>query len=211
MDCAQITGNSCRQYDNIMVLSSTWLISMGSLTNILNQGTLAAALADTELQSLLYQELKIIARAKIRKQTVNTTNTTALVHEAFIKLTKNTTNRHWSDRHHFFSTAAIAMRNILVDQARKHLAEKRGSGADHTQWQEGQSEFEQECAQLMALNDALNQLERIDPGIADMINLKYFVGLSMDETAEIMHVSQRTLERQWQKAKVMLNLWLTEN
>jgi RNA polymerase sigma factor (TIGR02999 family) len=184
---------------------------MGSVTSLLNQGTLAAALADTELQTLLYQELKIIARSKIRKQATGRTNTTALVHEAFIKLSSTTTNRNWTNRHHFFSTAAITMRHILVDQARAHLTEKRGSGIVDMEWQDGVYQLSQECQELVALNEALQQLEQVDAGAADLVNLKYFVGLSMSEVAEIMGVPLRTVERQWQKAKVILKMWLSQN
>ena len=203
-------NNSCQQCADIIDSSSTWFMFMGSVTSLLNQGTLAAALADTELQSLLYQELKIIARSKIRKQAPGSTNTTALVHEAFIKLTSNTTNRKWTNRHHFFSTAAIAMRHILVDQARTLLTEKRGGGLIDAEWQDGLYDLSQECEELVALNEALQQLEQLDPGAADLVNLKYFVGLSMPEVAEIMELPLRTIERQWQKAKVMLKLWLSE-
>ena len=183
---------------------------MGSVTNVLNQGSLAAALADKELQVLLYQELKIIASAKLRKQGGLTTNTTSLVHEAFLKLNQTTGQKQWSNRHHFFSTAAIAMRHILVDQARTQLREKRGGGNSPTEWHDNLVSLEQECSQLVALNQALDQLQQIDSQLVDLVNLRYFVGLSMQETADIMGTSLRTTERQWQKIKVMLQLWLGE-
>ncbi len=184
---------------------------MGSVTNVLNQGSLAAALADKELQVLLYQELKIIASSKLRKQGGLTTNTTSLVHEAFLKLNKNDENKQWSNRHHFFSTAALAMRHILVDQARTQLRVKRGGCNAPTEWHDNLVSLEQECAQLVALNQALDQLLQVDPQLVDLVNLRYFVGLSMQETADIMGASLRSTERKWQKIKVMLQLWLGES
>jgi len=151
----------------------SWVPPMGSVTNVLNQGSLAAAMADKELQLLLYQELKIIASAKLRKHGPSHNNTTALVHEAFIKLTKNTSQKHWTDRHHFFSTAALAMRQILVDQARCHLAEKRGAGQVAEGLHANHQPLQQECAELVDLNAALEQLMQVDPALVDLVNLKF--------------------------------------
>lgn len=188
----------------------SWVPPMGSVTNVLNQGSLAAAMADKELQLLLYQELKIIASAKLRKHGPSHNNTTALVHEAFIKLTKNTSHKHWTDRHHFFSTAALAMRQILVDQARRHLAEKRGAGQVSEGLHDNHQPLQQECAELVDLNGALEQLMQVDPDLVDLVNLKFFVGLSMPEIAEMTGLSVRTLERQWHKIKMMLHVCLSD-
>lgn len=188
----------------------SWVAHMGSVTNVLNQGSLAAAMADKELQVLLYQELKIIASAKLRKHGPSQNNTTALVHEAFIKLTKNTSHQHWTDRHHFFSTAALAMRQILVDQARRHLAEKRGAGQVSEGLHSNHQQLQQECAELVDLNAALEQMMHVAPELVELVNLKFFVGLSMPEIAEITGVSVRTLERQWHKIKMMLHVCLSD-
>jgi len=182
---------------------------MGSVTSVLNNESLQAALKDTKLQAMLYQELRIIARAKLNvhaKQ--NDLNTTALVHEAFLKLNANSDDKQWSDRRHFYATAAVTMRHILVDHARRRLAEKRAPEVAIETQDESIFQVEQKCQQLVALNDALEQLKDIDAGLVELVNLRYFVGLNMTEIAELMAVSKRTMDRQWLKAKAILATWL---
>lgn len=183
---------------------------MGSVTSVLNNESLQAALADTKLQTMLYQELRIIARAKLSVHAkTNDLNTTALVHEAFLKLNDNSTDKKWSNRRHFYATAAITMRHILVDQARRRLAEKRAPEQPMEGQDELQFQVEHKYQELVDLDDALEQLKRVDKGLVELVNLRYFVGLSMLEIAELMGVSKRTTDRQWLKAKALLSAWLS--
>ncbi len=182
---------------------------MGSVTSVLNDASLQAALQDKKLQVLLYQELRVIARAKLsRHAQLNDLNTTALVHEAYLKLNDDSAEKKWSNRRHFYSTAALAMRHILVDEARRRLADKRGQNQNMLTLEEESAQLTQDCHQLVALNDALEQLRTVDSSLVDVVNLRYFVGLSVAETAEIMAVSKRTLDREWSKAKALLLAWM---
>lgn len=182
---------------------------MGSVTSVLNNDSLQAALEDKKLQGLLYQELRIIARAKLNVHAkTNDLNTTALVHEAFLKLNVSSDNKQWSDRRHFYATAAITMRHILVDNARRRLAEKRAPELSLQTQDESLFQVADKCQDLVALDDALNQLKTIDGNLVELVNLRYFVGLSMVEIADLLGVSKRTVDRQWLKAKAVLTAWL---
>jgi RNA polymerase sigma factor (TIGR02999 family) len=208
-----IKVNHCevlRACDNIIAVQTLGL-PMGSVTNVLNNESLQAALQDKILQSALYQELRIIARAKLRNQMGNDElNTTALVHEAFLKLNASSDEKKWSNRRHFFSTAALAMRHILVDVARRRLAEKRGLAPSQVTMENLTIETENDCLQMVALNEALEQLSSVDSRLVEVVNLRYFVGMTVAETAEVLGVSKRTLDREWLKAKAMLMTWMEE-
>lgn len=182
---------------------------MGSVTSVLNNESLHAALEDKKLQGLLYQELRIIARSKLQVHAKkNDLNTTALVHEAFLKLNAHSDNKQWSDRRHFYATAAVTMRHILVDNARRRLAEKRAPEIDMELGNDSVYHVDHKCQQLVALNDALEQLKDIDNDLVELVHLRYFVGLSMTEIAELMGVSKRTIDRKWLKAKALLAAWV---
>ncbi len=182
---------------------------MGSVTNVLNSETLQAALQDKKLQSMLYQELRIIARAKLNAHAKNNDlNTTALVHEAFLKLNPKSADSQWSDRRHFYATAALTMRHILVDQARRRLTEKRAPEQPMDNHNEAAIEVQHQCQELVALDEALEQLKQLDASLVELVNLRYFVGLNMTEIAGLMGVSKRTIDRQWLKVKAILAAWL---
>lgn len=194
--------------DNIIVIQPLKIL-MGSVTNVLNNESLQAALKDKKLQAALYQELRVIARAKLRKQSSeNELNTTALVHEAFLKLNAQSEDKKWCDRRHFFSTAALSMKHILVDVARRKLTEKRGQMPTQITMNNLSVEAEVDCLQMVALNEALEQLAEVDSRLVEVVNLRYFVGMTVAETAEILGVSSRTLDREWRKAKAMLATWM---
>jgi len=182
---------------------------MGSVTNILNQGSLNAAFADKELQVLLYQELRVIAKSKLNKNVKdNNLNTTGLVHDAFIKINHNSKDKQWQSRKHFYATAAMVMHQILVDAARKKLSEKRGGALQQITLDENQLAHEVEYSQLVALSDALKQLNKLSPELVDLVNLRYFAGFSMTDIARIQDTSKRSLDRQWVKARALLQMWL---
>jgi len=130
--------------------------------------------------------------------------TTALVNEAFLRLI-NRSKVDWQNRAHFFGIAAQVMRRILMDHARKHKAEKRGGDADKLPLEEEILLVSQESSsQLIALDDALKTLAELDPQKARIVELRYFGGLSIEETAEVIGVSVPTINRQWKTAKAWL-------
>ena len=161
--------------------------------------------AVNRLLPFLYDELRRLAGSYLRKERVDhTLQPTALVHEAYMKLIDQR-NVKWQNRAHFFGIAAQVMRRILLDHARKHLAEKRGGDAEKLPLEEellvvshGRS------AELVALDDALAELAKFDADKAKLVELRYFVGLSIEETAEVMGVSVATVNRQWRLAKAWL-------
>ncbi len=185
------------------------IFMMGSVTSLLNNDSLSGAMQDKKLQGLLYQELRVIAHAKLNIDSENKElDTTSLVHEAYLKLNSNSTEKKWSNRRHFYATAALSMRHILVDNARRRLAEKRlpEDGLDLNN--ESYMQMEERCQNLVSLDEALEQLKSIDSGLVELVNLRYFVGLNMEEIAELKGVSKRTMDRQWLKVKAILMAWL---
>lgn len=158
-----------------------------------------------ELLPLVYRELQKIAHRYLsRERNSNTLQTTALVHEAYLKLIDQ--NRvQWQNRAHFFGIAAQAMRRILVDNARQRLADKRGKGAEKISIDEGLIDVSDERAgNLVDLDDALKKLAEIDVQKSRLVELRYFGGLSIEETAEVLGVSVATVNRQWRTAKAWL-------
>jgi len=128
---------------------------------------------------------------------------TALVHEAWLRLNGNS-QRQWHNRGHFFAAAAEAMRRILIERARRRARIKHGAGKPHIEITEIELPDRAPDERLLALNDALDQLERVDPGKARVVLLKFFGGLTNAEVAETLEVTERSIERQWAFARVWL-------
>lgn len=166
-----------------------------------NAGDSAAA---EELMPLVYGELRRLAKSYLRRERPDhTLQSTALVHEAYLRLI----DQHsvsWQNRAHFFGVAAQMMRRILVKYAEKHNAEKRGGGWQKLSLDEMVSFAEQRDLDLLALNDALNRLEEFDPQKSRTIELRFFGGLTIEETAEVLDLSHATVERHWRTAKAWL-------
>ena len=163
---------------------------------------------DTQAKELLvskvYSELKIIAARYMRREKEDhTLQTTALVNEAYMKLV-NVKDAQWNDRSHFFAVAAQMMRRILVDHARENIAEKRGGGHGVLQLDEALVFAPARSQDMVRLDDALTRLEDSDPRAAKVVELRFFGGLSIEETAEAMDVSPRTVKREWTFAKAWL-------
>ena len=161
----------------------------------------------------LYPDLKRIARARLHQQGQGGgMHTTTLVHESFMRLAQANTLR-LQDRRHFFAYAAKVMRNIIIDSAREHLAERRGGGAEHVTL--GDAEVEQVAAadggaELVMMHDALHALEAVDPDLAELVEMRYFGGYSEQEIAELQGVTERTVRRRWDKARAWLYLALAD-
>ena len=153
----------------------------------------------------IYDELKRLASSYLRRErSDHTLQPTALVHEAYMKLVDQKRVR-WQNRAHFFGIAAQVMRRILMDHARKHQADKRGGEAEKLPIEEEILVVSHDrSAELVALDDALHTLAAMDPQKARIVELRYFGGLSIEETAEVMGVSVPTINRQWRMAKAWL-------
>lgn len=160
----------------------------------------------------IYDELRRLAGSYLRRERADhTLQPTALVHEAYMKLVDQKRVR-WQNRAHFFGIAAQVMRRILMDHARKHKAEKRGGEADKLPLEEEILVISQDSSsQLLALDEALETLAMLDPNKARIVELRYFGGLSIEETAEVMGVSVPTINRQWRTAKAWLYGQLTDS
>jgi RNA polymerase sigma factor (TIGR02999 family) len=156
----------------------------------------------------LYAELRKLAEARLRKlRPGQTLQPTALVHEAYLRLMK-TNEPAWNGRAHFFGAAAQAMRDILVDGARRKLAQKRGGGLERAEetvtLADDDGSVQLSAEDLLALHEALERLQQEHPQAAELVLLRYFGGLSMAEIAEMQDVPIRTLERKWTFARTWL-------
>jgi RNA polymerase sigma factor (TIGR02999 family) len=157
-----------------------------------------------KLTPRVYQELRRIAGHCMRNERAGRTiQTTALVHEAYLKLI-DVTNVDWQHRAHFFAVSAQIMRHILVDRARRRVAAKRGGKAPRVNPDEVPDLSSARASELIALDDALNALEKVDPRKARVIEMRFFVGLSVEETAEVLKVSSDTVMRDWRLARAWL-------
>ena len=157
-----------------------------------------------ELVPLVYQELRrIAARACRRERAGHTLQATDLVHEAYLRLVDQREGR-WQNRAHFFAIAAQAMRRILIDRARRHRAAKRGGGAELIALSDVADWPAVARLDVLALDEALAGLEAFDPGLSRIVELLCFGGLTVKEAADVQHVSERTMHREWKVAKAWL-------
>ena len=157
-----------------------------------------------QLTPLVYGELRRLAGRYLRKERPDhTLQSTAFVHEAYIRLIDQR-NVRWQNRAHFFGVAAQMIRRILVDHARDRHASKRGSGAPNLSLDEAIALPERKDLDLVALDDALNSLAKIDPQQARIVELRFFTGLTVEETAEVLGISPATVKRDWVTAKAWL-------
>jgi RNA polymerase sigma factor (TIGR02999 family) len=165
--------------------------------------------AAEELLPLVYEELRRLAAVKMAREAPGQTlQPTALVHEAWLRLAG--VGQPWHSREHFFRAAAEAMRRILVDRARQRAADKRGQSPQHTELSDSQMQDFSPDEQILAVHEALDQFARRDPVSAELVKLRYFVGLSMAEAAASLGLPLRTVERQWSFAKAWLRQEIKE-
>lgn len=163
------------------------------------------AVAQDRLYALVYDELRNVARNQLRSEREgHTLQPTALANEVYLKMLGQE-HVEWQNRAHFFALASRAMRRILVDHARARLREKRGSGAEHVPLDAvTQTPARDPDTDLVALDDVLSRLKEQDPVKCQIVEMRYFVGLTNAEIAEVLGVSSRTVERQWRYAKAWL-------
>jgi RNA polymerase sigma factor (TIGR02999 family) len=160
--------------------------------------------AQSELINAVQDELRVIAARYMRREKGDhTLQTTALVNEAYLKLV-NLKTANWQDRAHFYAVASRVMRRILVDHARKHIAGKRGGGVDLLPLNEAIVFTPGRSSQIIQLDDALTRLAETDERAAKVIELRFFGGLSVEESAEALKVSPRTVKRDWMFARAWL-------
>ncbi|HMF16537.1 MAG TPA: ECF-type sigma factor [Gemmataceae bacterium] len=161
--------------------------------------------AAEQLLPLVYDELRKLAAHKLAQENPGQTlEATALVHEAYLRLVGAKQAQHWSSRGHFFAAAAEAMRRILVDSARRRHSLKRGGRRQRVSLDAAINLGEEPADDLLALDEALTRLAEEDPVKAELVKLRYFAGLSVEQTMEILGISRATADRYWAYAKVWL-------
>ena len=173
-----------------------------NVTQLLRQYQQGQAQAEDRLWDAVYDELRTLARHRMRRERRDhTLSTTALVHECYLKLIDQT-QVEWESRLHFYAMASRIMRNILVDYARRRTAQKRGGGAPHFNLENVQLSSSEETAHLfIALDTALTQLAKMDERMAQVVEYRFFGGMTEKEIAALLDVSARTVRRDWRKAK----------
>lgn len=178
--------------------------SSQSITQLLVEWRDGDQTALDRLIPLVHQELRRLAHHYLKQERhEHTLQTTALVNEAYLKLVDHK-GMHWQNRAHFFAVAAQAMRRILVDHARTRDALKRGGGLVMTNLDEAAALVDTQAADLLALNDALNRLAQLDARKSRIVELRYFGGMTFEETAEVIGLSPTTINREWKSAKTWL-------
>ena len=159
-----------------------------------------------QVVALTYNELRVIAHRRLSargRDRSGTVSTTALVHEAYLKLADQS-RAGWRDRAHFLALASLAMRHVLVDRARERATLKRGGSPRQITLDDEVLAVEDQAEALLQLNDALDRLARMDPRLAQVVECRFFGGLTEQETAEALDLTTRTVQRDWVKARVLL-------
>lgn len=160
-----------------------------------------------QVYASLYPDLKRLARARLRQQGRGAgVSTTLLVHESFVRLV-GARDLRLEDRRHFFAYAAKTMRHIIIDSAREHLAERRGGGAEHVTLGDADAAQVADAGaseELVRVNEALRELEVLDPELAELVEMRYFGGYNEAEIAGLQGINERTVRRRWDKARAWL-------
>jgi RNA polymerase sigma factor (TIGR02999 family) len=184
-------------------------VPSGDVTALLQRWSHGDRAAVEQLTPLVYTELRRLARNYLcRERPDHTLRSSELVHEAYLRLVEQREAR-WQDRAHFFAVSAQIMRRILVDHARAHRREKRGGGAPVLALNDAIDLPESRGLELIALDDALDTLAKLDPQQSRVVELRFFTGLSIEETAEVLGVSKATINRDWVTARAWLIRELT--
>jgi len=191
-------------------ISGLTIIERGAVPNTPNVTSLLLELragnsdAMSRLVPLVYRELRRLAAHYMKQERPDhTLQPTALVHEVYFRLVGRT-DRNWQNRAHFFAVAAHAMRGVLVDHARANLAQKRGDGRLQVELDDAFGLAAPEPANLLVMDEVLKRLEQIDPRASRVVELRWFVGLSVEEVAHVLEISEKTVRRDWNFAKAWL-------
>jgi len=183
---------------------------MSDITRILERTEQGDPKAAQELLPLVYEELRRMATHRLAGERNNhTLQPTALVHEAWMKISGDDA-RVWNGRQHFFAAAAEAMRRILVDRARRRLAAKRGAGEAHLDADDLEIPAPAPADQLLAVNEALEKFSTVDARKAELVKLRYFVGMTYEEAAEAVGIAVPTAKEWWAYARAWLRVEMSE-
>jgi len=185
---------------------------MSDVTRLIDAAAAGDPKAADELLPLVYNELRKLATKKLMQEKPGQTlQATALVHEAYVRLVDVNKTQHWNNRGHFFAAAAEAMRRILIEQARRKASAKAGGELHQVDLSEIEPAMMVPELDMLALNDALEQLEKTDPRAAEVVKLRFFAGLTTQEAANALSVSLATAENDWAYAKCYLRLQLSDS
>jgi RNA polymerase sigma factor (TIGR02999 family) len=180
------------------------MVSNENVTELLEDWHKGDSAALDKLTPLVYDELRRMAHRYMQQERGgHTLQTTALVNEAYLRLV----DQHeveWQSRTHFFAVTAVVMRHVLIDHARRRQFAKRGGGVEHVSLSEGTTMAAERAKELLALDEALDELKRMDPRKSQVVEMRYFAGLSLEETAEVLNISLMTVRRDWRAAKAWL-------
>lgn len=175
-----------------------------AVTQMIRELEAGDARAGDRLLEAVYEELRLLAAARLRHERPgHTLQATALVHEAYLRLLGDNSPQ-WSSKAHFFGAASEAMRRILVERARKRVAQKHGGGQATVPLDENQISTENESKNLLAIHEALTKFEQADPDKAALVKLRYFGGLSEEQAAAALNISRATASRHWAFARAWL-------
>ena len=178
---------------------------MSEVTRILSAIEQGDPHAAEQLLPLVYDELRKLAAAKLVQESPGQTlQATALVHEAYIRLVDSNKGQRWDSRGHFFAAAAEAMRRILIDNARRKQAEKHGGGWERLDLLDAELSIDSKSDELFAVDEALSRLATIEPEIARLVELRFFVELTLEDAAQCLGISLRTAYRHWAYARAWL-------
>ena len=183
---------------------------MSDVTRILNAIEQGDARAADELLPLVYEELRRLAAHKMsHERPGQTLQATALVHEAYIRLLGNEA-QNWSGRTHFFAAAAEAMRRILIENARRKQRHKHGADRHRVDLDDSEITIEGPSTDLIALDEALTKLAGEEPAVAELVKMRYFAGLTIEQAASVLGVSRRTADRYWAYARAWMYQEITK-
>jgi len=179
---------------------------MSDITQVLNAIAQGDPHAAEQLLPLVYDELRrLAARKMVHEKSNQTLQPTALVHEAYLRLVgEGGEQQHWGSRGHFFAAAAEAMRRILVEKARRKRSQKQGGGRRRLDAEEVQLAAPEPVEDLLALDEALNKLAQQDQLKAELVQLRYFAGMTIEEAANVLHISAATAKRYWTYTRAWL-------
>jgi RNA polymerase sigma factor (TIGR02999 family) len=178
------------------------MAAMAEVTRILEAIDAGDPQASAQLLPLVYEELRKLAAHRLAQEKPGQTlQATALVHEAYLRLVDVPQPQHWNGRGHFFAVAAEAMRRILIESARRKLSPKHGGEMNRVSLDEADAVSPQDPAQVLAIDEALAELERLDPQAGQLFKLRYFTGCSIEEGGEILGLSRATSYRYWTFAR----------
>jgi len=181
------------------------------ITELLVSWSKGSPTAFEDLVTLIYPELRRLARRHMRQEDpAHTLQTSALINEAYVRLVSQR-DVAWQDRRHFFAVAAQVMRCILIDHARRHHAVKRGAGAARVALDDIDAVSRERAAEFVALDEALKKLAGIDERKSRIVELRFFGGLTVEEVADVLKVSAITVKREWRSARAWLQRELTNN